>query len=140
MKTRLFGGPDPAKRAAEPRRGIGVPSWRTLARWALAPLAGLVVARQRPATAKGVTFMLLEDEHGAINLAQGMPDFSAPEILKEAACTAIRDDINQYAVTWGAPSLRHALARKYGAWYDMDVDPDREIPGSRRSGRWCRTA
>ena len=31
-------------------------------------VAGLVVARQRPATAKGVTFMLLEDEHGTINL------------------------------------------------------------------------
>src|SRR5690606_37541126 len=67
------------------------------------------------------------DEHGAINLAQGMPDFPPPEILKEAACRAIRDDINQYAVTWGAPSLRHALARKYGTWYDMDVDADREI-------------
>ena len=31
-------------------------------------VAGLVVARQRPATAKGVTFMLLEDEHGTVNL------------------------------------------------------------------------
>ena len=49
-------------------------------------------------------------EHRAINLAQGFPDFAAPEILKEAACDAIRADINQYAVTWGTPRFRRALA------------------------------
>ena len=38
-------------------------------------------------------------EHGAINLAQGFPDFPAPDALKEAALEAIRADINQYAVT-----------------------------------------
>jgi error-prone DNA polymerase len=36
-------------------------------------VAGLVIARQRPATAKGVTFMLLEDEHGTINLIVSPP-------------------------------------------------------------------
>ena len=66
-------------------------------------------------------------EHDAVNLAQGMPDFAAPEILKEAATAAIRADVNQYAITWGAPSLRRALARKYGAFYGMHVDPEREI-------------
>jgi aminotransferase len=66
-------------------------------------------------------------EHDAINLAQGFPNFPAPELLKEAAVQAIRDDINQYAVTWGAPRLRHALARKYRQWYDMDVDPETQL-------------
>ncbi len=66
-------------------------------------------------------------EHGAVNLAQGFPDFPAPEILKEAACQAIRDDVNQYAITWGAPRFREALVRKYQKWYGMEVDGDREI-------------
>lgn len=51
--------------------------------------------------------------HGAINLAQGFPDFPAPQLLKDAACRAIRDDVNQYAITWGTPGLRKALAAKY---------------------------
>ncbi len=66
-------------------------------------------------------------EHGAINLAQGFPDFPAPDLLKEAACEAIRGDVNQYAVTWGAPRLRRALAASYARGYGMDVDPEREI-------------
>ena len=51
--------------------------------------------------------------HGAINLAQGFPDFAMPEPMKEAACAAIRGDINQYAITWGSPVLRLAIAEKY---------------------------
>jgi aminotransferase len=66
-------------------------------------------------------------EHDAVNLAQGMPDFAAPDVLKEAAAAAIRADVNQYAITWGAPSLRRALARKYAAFYGMEVDPEREV-------------
>ncbi|MBM4183917.1 MAG: aminotransferase class I/II-fold pyridoxal phosphate-dependent enzyme [Gemmatimonadetes bacterium] len=66
-------------------------------------------------------------EHDAVNLAQGFPDFSAPDVLKEAAAAAIRADVNQYAITWGAPRLRRALAKKYGALYGMDVDPERDV-------------
>jgi aminotransferase len=66
-------------------------------------------------------------EHGALNLAQGFPDFEAPEILKEAACAAIRADVNQYAVTWGTPRFRRALAEKYHRFYNMDVDEAREV-------------
>lgn len=66
-------------------------------------------------------------EHDAVNLAQGFPDFPAPQVVKDAACRAIQDDVNQYAVTWGTPSLRAALARKYGEWYGMEVDAEREI-------------
>src|SRR5207247_1806412 len=49
--------------------------------------------------------------YGGINLSQGFPDFPAPEALKEAAVKAIRDDINQYAVTWGEQELRAAVAQ-----------------------------
>jgi len=69
----------------------------------------------------------LADEAGAINLAQGFPDFPAPAALKRAACRAIQEDLNQYAVTWGAPELRRALARKYREYNGMEVDPDRNI-------------
>ena len=69
----------------------------------------------------------LAHQHEAINLAQGFPDFPAPDAIKEAAARAIMADINQYAITWGAPVLRRAIASKY-AWYQgMDVDPDREV-------------
>jgi aminotransferase len=69
----------------------------------------------------------LADQHGAVNLAQGFPDFPAPEALKKAACDAIRADVNQYAVTWGAPPLRQALARKYKKYNRMDVHPDKNV-------------
>src|SRR5436309_12559860 len=69
----------------------------------------------------------LASEHGAINLALGFPNFPAPDVLKEAAARAIRDDVNQYAITWGAKRLRDALARKYADWYGMTVNPETEI-------------
>ncbi len=65
--------------------------------------------------------------HGAINLAQGFPDFPAPAILKEAAAEAIDADINQYAITWGAKPFRNAIADKYQRTYGMEFDPEREI-------------
>ena len=65
--------------------------------------------------------------HGGINLAQGFPNFPAPEALKDAAKRAIDADVNQYAITWGSPSLRRALARTYGELYAMDVDPERML-------------
>jgi aminotransferase len=69
----------------------------------------------------------LANQHGAINLAQGFPNFPTPDVLKEAAAKAIRDDINQYAITWGAKRLRTALAKKYLDWYGMTVDTETEI-------------
>jgi aminotransferase len=69
----------------------------------------------------------LAQQHGAINLAQGFPNFACPDLLKEAAAQAIRDDVNQYAITWGARPLRDAVARKYGAWYGLAVDPETEV-------------
>ena len=66
-------------------------------------------------------------EYDAINLAQGFPDFPAPELLKEAACEAIRSNRNQYAITWGSRRLREALVTKYREWYGMEVEGDQEI-------------
>src|ERR671921_880431 len=66
-------------------------------------------------------------QHGAINLAQGFPDFPMPAPMKDAACAAIHGDVNQYAITWGAPALRVAIAEKYRRWYDMAVDPDTQV-------------
>ena len=66
----------------------------------------------------------LNAAHGGINLAQGFPDFPAPAELKEAAKRAIDADVNQYAITWGAPSLRNALARTYRDLYGMEIDPE----------------
>src|SRR5437016_1209204 len=65
--------------------------------------------------------------HGAINLAQGFPDFPAPEDLKRAAAAAIDADINQYAITWGAKPFRDAIAAKYQRTYGLEFDPEREI-------------
>ncbi len=65
--------------------------------------------------------------HGAINLAQGFPDFPAPSEIKRAAQDAIAADMNQYAITWGAKPLRDAIARKMKAWQGLEVDPEAEI-------------
>ncbi len=66
-------------------------------------------------------------EHGAINLAQGFPDFPAPTEVKEAAVQAIRADINQYAITWGAREFRRAVAERFQRDSDLIIDPEREI-------------
>jgi aminotransferase len=69
----------------------------------------------------------LAAEHKAINLAQGFPNFAAPQVLKDAAAAAIQADINQYAITWGSKRLRDALVRKYSEWYGMEVNPETEL-------------
>jgi aminotransferase len=69
----------------------------------------------------------LSNLHGAVNLSQGFPDFPAPEEVKEAARRAVAADVNQYAITWGAKSLREAIARKFERLYGVPVDPEREV-------------
>src|SRR5882757_829417 len=66
-------------------------------------------------------------QHGAVNLAQGFPDFSAPAEIKKAAQDAIAADVNQYAITWGAKNLRNAIARQMLEWRGLTIDPEREI-------------
>ncbi|MHA1369515.1 MAG: aminotransferase class I/II-fold pyridoxal phosphate-dependent enzyme, partial [Promethearchaeota archaeon] len=64
---------------------------------------------------------------GSINLAQGFPDFPAPEDIKEAAIKAIRADINQYSITWGSKRLRDAIANKVKRYNKLDPDPEKNI-------------
>ena len=64
---------------------------------------------------------------GCINLAQGFPDFPAPESIKRAAIEAIQRDINQYAITWGSISLREAIATKALRYNHIEADPDKNI-------------
>jgi len=66
-------------------------------------------------------------KHNAVNLAQGFPDFGAPDEIKRAAQDAIAADLNQYAITWGAKPFRDAIRAKYQKWYGMEYDPEREI-------------
>jgi aspartate/methionine/tyrosine aminotransferase len=69
----------------------------------------------------------LANEHGAINLAQGFPDFPAPMEIKEAARSAIERDLNQYPITWGEQELREAIAAKYHRLYGMAVNPQGNV-------------
>ena len=69
----------------------------------------------------------LAHRHNAVNLSQGFPDFPAPEGIKEAAVAAIRDDINQYAVTWGARELREAIAAQFTRRYGVPVVADEQV-------------
>ena len=65
--------------------------------------------------------------YGAVNLAQGFPDFPAPAEIKLAAQEAIAEDINQYAITWGSKNLRNAIARHMQDWQQISVDPETQI-------------
>src|SRR5579859_5524798 len=65
--------------------------------------------------------------HGAVNLAQGFPDFPAPAEVKEAAVRAVQSDINQYAITWGAREFRRAIAERFERDSGLATDPEREI-------------
>jgi len=70
----------------------------------------------------------LAQRHGAVNLGQGMPDFDPPEEVKDAACRAIRDGFNQYAVTWGIAPLRAAIADKARTFNGLAwADPDEHV-------------
>jgi aspartate/methionine/tyrosine aminotransferase len=66
-------------------------------------------------------------KHGAVNLSQGFPDFAAPDDIKRKAMEAIANDVNQYAITWGAKDFRDAITRKTKWYLGLDVDPETEI-------------
>ena len=69
----------------------------------------------------------LNQQYGGVNLSQGFPDFPAPDVVKEAACAAIRSDINQYAVTWGARALREAIAREFTRRHGLPIVADTQV-------------
>src|SRR2546427_10140731 len=66
-------------------------------------------------------------KYGAVNLSQGFPDFAAPQDIKRVAMQAIADDVNQYAITWGAKDFRDAIARKTKWYLGFEIDPETEI-------------
>jgi len=66
-------------------------------------------------------------KYGAVNLSQGFPDFPAPEDIKRVAMQAISDDVNQYAITWGAKDFRDAIAKKTKWHLGLEIDPEAEI-------------
>ncbi len=66
-------------------------------------------------------------QYNAVNLAQGFPDFPCPPELKRAACAAIEEDVNQYAITWGDKAFRHAIAEKVHWYLGLNVDPERQM-------------
>jgi len=69
----------------------------------------------------------LNNLHGGINLAQGFPDFDPPAELVAAAVQALQDGHHQYAITWGSPRLRQAIAEKFGRYNGVEVDPERHV-------------
>ena len=69
----------------------------------------------------------LSNQHGAINLSQGFPDFDPPEEILAALERATRGPFHQYAVTWGAPRFRQALAAKITRFSSVPVDPDQNL-------------
>src|SRR5882762_3306848 len=66
-------------------------------------------------------------KYGAVNLSQGFPDFPAPGDIKRVAMQAIADDVNQYAITWGAKDFRDAIAKKTKWYLGLEIDPETEI-------------
>jgi N-succinyldiaminopimelate aminotransferase len=69
----------------------------------------------------------LAREHGAINLAQGFPDFEGPPQIVEAAVRALRSGDNQYARFRGHPVLVEAIAKAQKKYYGLEYDPMEEV-------------
>ena len=69
----------------------------------------------------------ISNQYGAVNLAQGFPDFDPPQAILERLKQTADEDIHQYSLTWGAQNLREALADKQSALMGFAIDPDREI-------------
>jgi aspartate/methionine/tyrosine aminotransferase len=69
----------------------------------------------------------LANECGAINLSQGFPDFDPPEAVLKAAERTAREGPHQYAITWGAPNFRAAVANKQSRFMGLPLDADENI-------------
>ena len=74
---------------------------------------------------RGMTQLCIR--HGAINLSQGTPGFEPPDEVKQAVAAAVRNGYNQYSVTWGAPSLRRAIAAKMTTFNGIPTDPELNV-------------
>ncbi len=70
---------------------------------------------------------LLAQKHGAVNLAQGFPDFDGPEFVKDAAVRAIAAGESQYARMFGIPALNRAIADAWSRRTGESIDPDTQV-------------
>ncbi len=70
---------------------------------------------------------LLANKHGAVNLAQGFPDFDGPAFFLDAAADALRSGQNQYARMFGLPALNRAIAERWQRAADAPIDPDAQV-------------
>ncbi|MBM3947698.1 MAG: aminotransferase class I/II-fold pyridoxal phosphate-dependent enzyme [SAR202 cluster bacterium] len=69
----------------------------------------------------------VNNRYNAVNLAQGFPDFDPPKEIVQSAKQALDEGFHQYAITWGSPSIRKAIAGKF-AWFNgVEVDPERHV-------------
>ena len=89
------------------------------------PKTSLRTAAFAESVIRGMT--RLANECGAINLSQGFPDFDPPDAVLHALERVSRKGPHQYAVTWGAPNFRAALARKQSRFMQLPLDPDENI-------------
>ena len=69
----------------------------------------------------------LARDNNAINLGQGFPDSPGPEDVRRAAAEAVVNGYNQYPSMMGIPELRQAIARHYGHWHGLQLDPMTEV-------------
>ncbi len=69
----------------------------------------------------------LANQHQAINLAQGFPDFDPPPALIEALERSARGPFHQYSITWGSARFRQALAAKINKFTGLEIEPDRHL-------------
>lgn len=70
---------------------------------------------------------VLANQHGAVNLSQGFPDFDGPESIRKKAAEALVRGPNQYVLSYGIPVFREAVARKMSRFYGLDINPDTQI-------------
>ncbi len=88
----------------------------------------VVVKALRPFGTSIFTEMsVLANQHGAVNLSQGFPDFDGPEEVRAKAAEAIMRGPNQYSLSYGIPALRNAVSEKMKRFYGVELDPDTEI-------------
>jgi len=94
----------------------------------LAPAATRISGRVQGFTESVIREMTrVSAQYGGVNLAQGFPNFLPPRELVEAAHRALDGDFHQYAITWGARSLRQAVAEKFERFYGPRIDPETQV-------------
>lgn len=69
----------------------------------------------------------ISDKYGAINLSQGFPDFPPPKPMTDALSKIALEGPHQYSVTFGAPNLREAIAKKQSKAFNRDIDFEKEV-------------